>query len=217
MLEAFMFLLCSVIGETVGVFFRNDFDIFNDVLRRYNGEEENVRIPENVCCIEKGAFFRCSKLKSVIIPERVTYIGDNAFTDCQNLIKMNIPENVREMGTNIFSNCDNLTELTTKYGSFPKENYKILPDVFQLFSTNDEKWIAQNFSCIMKKLIKNSIQQTVERILQSEKFVCYLEYELTDELIRYAIENQAYEIQLMLTDYKYQHFDFRNPAEYLKL
>ena len=44
----------------------------------------------------------------------------------------------------------------------------------------------------------------VEYLLTFEEFFTQ---ENIDILIQFAIEQKAYEIQLMLTDYKYQHFD----------
>ena len=38
-----------------------------------------------------------------------------------------------------------------------------------------------------------------------------------DKFIQYANQKQKHEIQLLLTDYKYQHMDFKNPADKLKL
>ena len=59
--------------------------------------------------IGDSAFYKCSRLTSVIIPEGVTSIGDWAFRDCSGLTSVTIPDSVTSIGYCAFDECDNLT------------------------------------------------------------------------------------------------------------
>ena len=48
-------------------------------------------IPRSVATIEKGAFFGCTALTSIVIPEGVTSIGNRAFYKCENLTSVTLP------------------------------------------------------------------------------------------------------------------------------
>ena len=57
----------------------NDFVIENGVLKKYNGSEQIVNIPDGVIAIGDSAFEGCLSLESVVIPDSVISIGDKAF------------------------------------------------------------------------------------------------------------------------------------------
>ncbi len=196
----------------------NDFFILCDDLIEYHGREEIAVIPESVVRICPNAFFGCTTLKKIIIPDSVIKIKHSAFANCTNLESLNIPESVTEIGNGVFWGCDSLKSLATKYGAFPLVHYncwKLLPDVFSLFSAENADEIESCFSRTIEKLVLYSAQEIIAVILQSEKFACLLTPELTDKLIQRAIEMKHYAIQLMLTDYKYQHFEFKQKDLYL--
>ena len=73
-----------------------DFKIKEGVLRKYNGKDEVVVIPEGVTKIGKEAFEYCTSLKEVIIPNSVTEIGGSAFCVCSSLEKVVIQELVKK-------------------------------------------------------------------------------------------------------------------------
>ena len=62
------------------------FEIKDQILLEYSGNEEYVVIPEGVTTIEKHAFESCENIKTVVIPEGVTSIKSDAFYFCKNLI-----------------------------------------------------------------------------------------------------------------------------------
>ncbi|MBO4439581.1 MAG: leucine-rich repeat protein [Spirochaetaceae bacterium] len=72
-----------------------EFEIECGVLKRYNGTDSAVTIPEGVTVIGVGAFSHsnCESLTSVTIPGGVWYIGMVAFLDCTLL------EEIRYDGT----------------------------------------------------------------------------------------------------------------------
>ena len=77
----------------------------------------------DVRSIGKGAFFECSRLKSISIPESVIIIGDNAFSSCKGLTSVILPESITDIGNYAFDSCLNLAninipESVTSIGNF---------------------------------------------------------------------------------------------------
>ena len=102
-----------------------DFFIENDVLMRYNGNDNNIVIPygvKEICDTSptrfalvfmssrgpEGAFIGNKTVKSIVIPSSVTFIGGWAFAYCENLESVTIPEGVKQIGENAFSGCSKL-------------------------------------------------------------------------------------------------------------
>ena len=86
----------------------SDFAIKNDTLVTYMGDDTEVKIPNNVRLIGKGAFKGCRTITSVTIPEGVVEIGSNAFCECKSLVSVNIPESVTKIGYSAFNSCHSL-------------------------------------------------------------------------------------------------------------
>ena len=96
------------------------FEISDGVLKKYNGESEDIVIPGGVKKIGKGAFFKNLTLKSVVIPEGVTDIEDYAFAYCDLLSKVTcpgceedgdcvvFPESLQYLGDHCFRECFSL-------------------------------------------------------------------------------------------------------------
>ncbi len=81
------------------------FCIENGSLRRYNGDDGAVCIPDGVTEIGSHAFSYCTALASVTIPDSVAKIGYNAFEGCASLKSVTIPEGVTEIGSGAFLGC----------------------------------------------------------------------------------------------------------------
>ncbi|GEM_PF-4843392 len=89
-----------------------------------------------------------------------------------------------------------------------------LPVVAELFLKNpqDEKlkaYLKENCTETFQSLIDMKKPESFKKLLDMEIFITE---QNIDELIRYAIGRKCYDIQLMLTDYKYRHFDI-NPKD----
>lgn len=85
-----------------------EFEVKNDILLKYSGEDENVVIPYGIVKIESGAFWNCTLITSVNIPDTVISIGGDAFVYCTNLKTINIPSSLKEMGDDPFAGCPSL-------------------------------------------------------------------------------------------------------------
>lgn len=84
-----------------------EFEIINNVLIKYNGSENEVRIPDGVTIIGEKAFEYCT-CERIIIPQSVTQIDDHAFEFCENLTSVSIPNSVTKIGNWVFSYCTSL-------------------------------------------------------------------------------------------------------------
>lgn len=124
------------------------FIIEDFVLRRYEGTNSILDIPDGVTYISEAAFFENENIVEVRLPDSVTgigmmafqscknlttisfsnsleYIGRDAFSDCVSLMELDFPASLLEIGSFAFSGCSNLTEL-----DFPTSLLTIENDAF---------------------------------------------------------------------------------------
>lgn len=90
----------------------SDFVIKDGELKKYNGSENDVVIPNDVTSIGDEAFGDCDSMTSVIIPDGVTSIGEWAFGSCSSLTSVTIPNSVTSIGDEAFRDCDSLTSIS---------------------------------------------------------------------------------------------------------
>ncbi|MCM1060331.1 MAG: leucine-rich repeat protein [Eubacterium sp.] len=92
-----------------------DFEIVDNggivCLKKYTGNAEIVKIPDNVNVIGREAFYNCKSVKKIIIPDTVFEIGGWAFSKCENLESVNIPIGVTKIDYNTFEDCKSLTTI----------------------------------------------------------------------------------------------------------
>ena len=80
-----------------------EFEVIDGVLKKYNGDAEDVVIPDRITRIGGGAFIRNTVIKSVFIPKSVREIGDYAFAYCTSLSKVTCPDNEDTENCVVFS------------------------------------------------------------------------------------------------------------------
>lgn len=79
-----------------------DFEIDeNGVLVKYNGDAEDVVIPDGVKEIGWRAFIRCTNLRSVTLPDSVTGIDNEDFSGCTSLTAIDV-----EVGNNNYTSVN---------------------------------------------------------------------------------------------------------------
>ena len=86
------------------------------IVLSYNGEYENVSIPDSVygkavVGVGASAFANCTGLKSLTIPDSITTIGEQAFSGCSSLTSVTIGSSVTNIGSYAFSGCSGMTSI----------------------------------------------------------------------------------------------------------
>ena len=94
-----------------GIYIMNDFTIENGILKKYQGNDTHVTIPEGVTVIGSYAFNGCKSIESITIPDGVTKIGAEAFSYCGSLQSITIPKSVTQIGRSAFFDCHNLSKI----------------------------------------------------------------------------------------------------------
>ena len=89
-------------------------------LIKYQGNSQDVRIPNHVEVIGKGAFSDCTSLKSIIIEEGVKIIEGHVFNNCSNLSQVLIPKSIESIGLDTFTGAVNV-----ELGIFYPHNHEI--------------------------------------------------------------------------------------------
>ena len=94
----------------------NGFVIKDGVLVRYEGNAENVVVPDSVTSIGDRAFSYCGSLSSIELPSGLTSIGYRAFYYCSRLSSIELPTNLTSIGEDAFLNCSSLGSIELPSG-----------------------------------------------------------------------------------------------------
>lgn len=89
-----------------------DFNIFEDILQGYYGNESVVTIPDGIKVIKDYCFENNKTATKIIVPEGVESIGRYAFSYCENLEEVVLPNSLKEIGEYAFDGCVKLTKVT---------------------------------------------------------------------------------------------------------
>ena len=109
----FVFLMLSLLmsaGSADG-----DFEIQGTLLIRYNGQAEEVTIPDGIEIIGEGAFLG-SDIKKIMLPDTVKSLRNNCFSYCEQLEEITLPASVTEIGNDVFYGCRTLKTLSSAPG-----------------------------------------------------------------------------------------------------
>ncbi len=85
-----------------------DFYISGQILLRYNGEEEQVKIPGEVKIIGERCFFGNERVKTVICPPDLLEIREQAFAGCLTLQNIILSDTLKRVEAEAFAECKKL-------------------------------------------------------------------------------------------------------------
>lgn len=86
------------------------------VLKKYTGNDVNVKIPYGINKIGENAFIN-TDIETVSFPTSLTTIGEKAFYNCNSLSNIVIPSSVITIDEMAFGICDSLRTITFENGS----------------------------------------------------------------------------------------------------
>ena len=221
------------------------FQIFHEkLLYRYREDEplKKVIIPDGITILRRQSFFRVNDMEVVIIPESVQIIEDKAFHYCYSLREVHITQGIETISEYAFQDCTQLEKLCWKSFSFSvpagghsktylpvmmkaiaQKNLRSSLPKYLKYPLNlalyqnypDDEKVSQRFKKAMSPMCEFLIDTKQTENLQ--QLLALIPESAIDSLIRYAIDRKNYTAQLLLTDYKYQHFPFQDIPKKFKL
>lgn len=133
-----------------------EFDINGDTLRKYNGEDETVTIPDGIRVIGSKAFAENRKIKTVILPDAVETIQNYAFAECSNLEKVvtGSETKLNTIGIGAFKNDKKLDI------SFAKDVKVIVSNAFEGISTGEEETAEETVEETTEEITEETTEET---------------------------------------------------------
>lgn len=198
---------------------------------------ENIVLPKNLKTIGMESFSNCDSLKEVVIPESVETIEINAFSNCNNLewiILYN--SNIYMEDYTYFKYCKKFMGIKLKgrnstfiFSNSEKsfvflnlKNYQKIdairnkPDLYAfgavyLFIEYKNETAEE---CLKKNIRDAVIYLTdVDDVQNLMNILHFIKKDDIDFLIKYAIQQQKTEIQVILSNYKNNTFGFSNSLD----
>ncbi|MCQ2417221.1 MAG: leucine-rich repeat domain-containing protein [Oscillospiraceae bacterium] len=90
---------------------KDSFVVLKDILVKYQGDEQEVVIPDGVRVVNGAAFADCENLTTVTLPISVEEIRKEAFAHCPSLQIVLMGENTKTIGEKAFMDCGMLNYL----------------------------------------------------------------------------------------------------------
>ena len=88
-----------------------DFVVLNGQLLKYNGNENNLKIPEGVAHISHQAFYDNKNIETVICPSSLQGVWTYAFANCVNLKNVVFNNGLKHICIGAFEDCANLMQV----------------------------------------------------------------------------------------------------------
>lgn len=146
----------TINAGTVNVVSQKDFVIEGGVLKKYQGEAINVKIPENVIKIEQTAFDG-QMIKSLSIPEGVEELE---IYNCPHLTSINLPSTLKNVSINGCARLESPADIVFS---------EIINDVFILGSTKIKNVVIPK-NASMKRIVFSGSSE-LETITLPEKMI----------------------------------------------
>ena len=91
---------------------QKDFVIENGVLMAYNGEQDEVIIPDGITHIGENAFRGNRAAQIIRVPSGVVSNEDDAFSYCEGLQEIELPGTLKRIGFEAFFQCKKLAHIS---------------------------------------------------------------------------------------------------------
>ena len=201
---------------------------------------QKITLPEGLKTLEEGVFSDCTNLKQITLPESLESISRFVLYDCKTLEELSLPYHLRYVNpdaidykTNIkfsyrdiyfYSCCRNdgrafvsvnpgycILLIRDKEFKVPIPFHQKLEIALQLFQQNPKEihllhYLETDFTDDVESLIFINEMDTLKKIIDFK----LIQKNSIDALIRYANEQKQFEMQVLLTNYKREHFGFES-------
>lgn len=169
-----------------------DFEIKDNILKKYRGEDETVTIPDGVIQIDVWSFYGNQNVKKVVMPDSVTEIKAEAFRDCSALETVVFSKNTRRIRDRAFWHCHSLSHIELPE-SMEAVGYLAFEECYSLAYA----WVNGAKYHLKAANAPKSVELVLESLLESKRLVeKYYESGEMDEFeyIDYQIAGDGYSI-----------------------
>ncbi len=182
---------------------------------------KQITLPESLKSISRFVFYGCEKLEELSFPYHLEYVNPNAFEYQKQKIKFSYRDIyfyslcTRGKWHFVKTEPDYCIQLIRdKNFSVPIPFSQKLEIVLQLFQQNPKEsnllhYLETDFTEEGKNLIFINEIDTLKKMIDFN----LIQKNPVDALIRYAIDQKQFEIQVLLTNYKHEHFGFESIEE----
>ena len=191
----------QIYGDGDGMFYDDsvNFVIEDGVLKKYNGWQTFVEIPDSVTAIGDEAFRNNTSMVSVSIPDSVKSIGDSAFYGCTSLLGVVIPDSVEKVGRCAFQKCSKLAsaylpvnEKFTFMSAYMFESCTSLKKIeIPDNVTSMEPDIFENCTELSEVILSKSLQSMGGRVFRNDNKLTEIEIPKSLEKCEYSVNSAS--------------------------
>lgn len=128
----------TYVGDVGIITFEKPITFIGNMAFYKQSKLQSIVIPDTVLTVGEKSFCTCTGLLSVKLPQSLTSIDDYAFCECSSMKALTFPDNVLKIGEFAFYSCENAFEDNTLM--LPKKLQTILDHAFYGCRLRDIVW-----------------------------------------------------------------------------
>lgn len=147
--------------------------------------------------IEKGAFYGCEALESVVFNDKIKTLSDNLFSDCLSLTTLNFNNSLIEtVGEMSFSGCTNLKSIALPESTKTIKKYAFLESGLESFNVGSNIELIEEEAFSLSKVTEFSVDnnnnyKAVEGVLFTNDGTTLVAYPVGSTISEYTIGNDV--------------------------
>ena len=151
---------------TLETYDKTKFDIRNQTLWQYLGNDAEVEIPMGVTIIGQRSFSKSKNLEKISIPEGVEFVDKWAFSFCDNLTEVSLPNGLKGILNGAFRDCKKLPKihLPETLEVIDESAFMCCSALYEIVIPNGVTVIKENTFDGCKNLHKVTLPENIESI-----------------------------------------------------